>query len=415
MAPAEDETADRLDRYLDGVVRGWPPGGAGLDPALAAAARRVHARRAAPGPDAAFVARLEEELMHDTARTNGQFPPSFPIGRWAAVAVPPAATPRRSAGRWPLTELVVAAVVLLAIASGIGAYRLGPEEPSGEARFGASLTGTPAPSGGAACTLEPRAVPIVRSGAVGTPIGLPGTPVATLTLPTGDPLSLSADPPGVPEESLPAGEPAPAVAVAGIVDALVQFAVCRGEAGLAIYSDDYFRRFGTGLPFDDGVSRVLWPMPLRGVERGEDVRLRDARVLPDGRIGAVVETPGMGPAYLGNFFVFVEGEDGWLLDEFVVVRRSTASDGAAPPPTTTPKAFMPTHQIQGGESINLRPDPSFDHPPIRALAPTTPLQYLDEEAPTATPAADGARWMRFRIADGAEGWVREIDVEPYRG
>lgn len=530
MAPDEVETADRLDRYLDGLVHGRVPDAAGLDPTLTAAVRRVHASGAAPVADAAFLARLEEELMHDATLANGHVPPALRNGRSPAVAVPPRAVPRLAPSRWPVTELVVAAVVLLAIATGFGAYRIGPAEPSGGSGFGASPDGTPGATGPVACELEPRREPIVRTGTAATAIGLPGTPTASLSLPNDVPPAPSGNPFGLPEELLPTGRPADADAVAGIRGALVQYAVCRGEAGLAAFSDDYFRRAELQGTFDDDVSRVLWPVPLHGVARPEDVPLRDARVLPDGRVGAVVEMPGMGRDFLGNFFVFVERDDRWLIDEFVVVRSpsptgaepaatptpfpfpgvprfepthrvvgsaavnlrtspsmllvpivalpsgtrlqdlnreaptayaeddgtrwrlfrvetgqegwlreadvepyrsgttadraaptkvatsaaSPAADRAGPAPSETPEAFASTHQIRAVESINLRPDPSFDNPPLQALAPLTPLQYIDEEVPIAD-SAKGGRWLRFRTEGGAVGWVREIDVEPYRG
>ena len=83
-----------------------------------------------------------------------------------------------------------------------------------------------------------------------------------------------------------------------------------------------------------------------------------------------------------------------------------------PEPTPTPEAdgFEPTHQIvAAGQSINLRPEPSTNNTPIRALSPATPLQFLDEE----TPSNEGT-WLRFATEQGEEGWVREIDTEPYQ-
>jgi SH3-like domain-containing protein len=77
------------------------------------------------------------------------------------------------------------------------------------------------------------------------------------------------------------------------------------------------------------------------------------------------------------------------------------------------ESFEPTHQISAGQSVNFRAGPSTADPIVSALPPATPLQYLDEDAPTANPS-DGERWMRFRIQNGAEGWVREIDTESYQ-
>lgn len=83
--------------------------------------------------------------------------------------------------------------------------------------------------------------------------------------------------------------------------------------------------------------------------------------------------------------------------------------------TTTPAAddFEPTHQIGAAQSVNFRAGPSTGDSIIEALSPATPLQYLDEDAPTTNPS-DGDRWMRFRTEDGQEGWVREIDTTTYQ-
>jgi hypothetical protein len=93
------------------------------------------------------------------------------------------------------------------------------------------------------------------------------------------------------------------------------------------------------------------------------------------------------------------------------------------PPTEPPAAptvaaaatddFEPTHQIGPGQSVNFRSGPSTDDAIIVALSPATPLQFLGDEEPTTNPG-DGDRWMRFRNESGQEGWVREIDTEPYQ-
>jgi hypothetical protein len=87
----------------------------------------------------------------------------------------------------------------------------------------------------------------------------------------------------------------------------------------------------------------------------------------------------------------------------------------APVAANSPTAedFKPTHQIGASQSVNFRSGPSTTDAIIVALPPETPLQYLNEDAPTANPA-DGDRWMRFRDEAGDEGWIREIDTEPYQ-
>jgi hypothetical protein len=95
------------------------------------------------------------------------------------------------------------------------------------------------------------------------------------------------------------------------------------------------------------------------------------------------------------------------------VAESTVAPGTDA--TETPEAddFEPTHQIGAAQSVNFRAGPSTGDSIVEALSPATPLQYLDEEAPTTSPA-DGDRWMRFRTEDGQEGWVREIDTSTYQ-
>jgi hypothetical protein len=86
---------------------------------------------------------------------------------------------------------------------------------------------------------------------------------------------------------------------------------------------------------------------------------------------------------------------------------------AEPADSPTAENFKPTHQIGAGQSVNFRSGPSTTDAIIVALPPETPLQYLNEDARTTNPS-DGDRWMRFRNEAGDEGWIREIDTEPYQ-
>ncbi len=86
---------------------------------------------------------------------------------------------------------------------------------------------------------------------------------------------------------------------------------------------------------------------------------------------------------------------------------------AAEPTVAAADEFAPTHQIGAGTSVNFRAGPSTEDAIIIALSPATALQYLDEDEPTTNPS-DGDRWMRFRTESGDEGWIREIDTEPYQ-
>ena len=91
----------------------------------------------------------------------------------------------------------------------------------------------------------------------------------------------------------------------------------------------------------------------------------------------------------------------------------TQPEPAAPTVSATADDFEPTHQIAAGQSVNFRTGPSVADSVIIALPPATPLQYLDEDAPTSG-QNEGDRWMRFRTEDDQEGWVLEILTEPYQ-
>ncbi|MGH2533989.1 MAG: hypothetical protein ACRDJW_17020 [Thermomicrobiales bacterium] len=85
-----------------------------------------------------------------------------------------------------------------------------------------------------------------------------------------------------------------------------------------------------------------------------------------------------------------------------------------PAPTPTSEAFEPDFQANSALQINFRAGPGTNFETIFTLNIAQPLQYLNEDAPTDNPAADGDRWMRFRTEDGTEGWIREIDAEPFQ-
>ncbi len=80
-----------------------------------------------------------------------------------------------------------------------------------------------------------------------------------------------------------------------------------------------------------------------------------------------------------------------------------------------PDQFSPDYQTSSQFSIRLRSEPSRtagDFTILTTLSPATPLQFTGTDEP-ATDPEDGDRWMLFQTEDGEEGWIREIDVNPY--
>lgn len=85
---------------------------------------------------------------------------------------------------------------------------------------------------------------------------------------------------------------------------------------------------------------------------------------------------------------------------------------------TDSDSFEPDYQVDAGGPVNLRPGPGVGSGnAIIALPVATPLIYLGEQEATDDPDRDqmdsGQVWMKFRTEDGAEGWMRELDVTEY--
>jgi len=89
------------------------------------------------------------------------------------------------------------------------------------------------------------------------------------------------------------------------------------------------------------------------------------------------------------------------------------SDNEPKPTATREVEFKVTHIVSAEVPINLRPGPGVGSgdPVGNSLPPGTELQYLDKTQPSQDPNADGdTAWMNFRLEDGREGWIRQIDV-----
>ncbi len=86
---------------------------------------------------------------------------------------------------------------------------------------------------------------------------------------------------------------------------------------------------------------------------------------------------------------------------------------ATPPPAD---AFTPDYQVTSSTRINFRQGPSVENAVVTTLAPGTQVQSLSESQITQNPSADRlaatGRWLRFRLEDGQEGWIRDVDVAP---
>ncbi|MDQ2786044.1 MAG: SH3 domain-containing protein [Chloroflexota bacterium] len=92
---------------------------------------------------------------------------------------------------------------------------------------------------------------------------------------------------------------------------------------------------------------------------------------------------------------------------------ATANSSVATPGASasgTPTVFKANFRIAGGFTIRFRSDATTSSAIVKSLPPGTELQYLNQEQ-----TVDGEVWRKLRDATGAEGWVRDIDLEKLPG
>lgn len=133
-------------------------------------------------------------------------------------------------------------------------------------------------------------------------------------------------------------------------------------------------------------------------------------------VSAESESESMDPTIAPETWTMVPTHPGEAPSTPATVTAITASLAATAPTDAASRfAFVPTHQSNPGTSINLRAEPSTSGGAatiVTVLPPATPLMFLGETAPSEDPAQDGDRWLLVQVADGATGWLRQIDAEP---
>jgi hypothetical protein len=119
---------DNLARFWDMLRAGTAPDSTGIDPAVADSIHRLHAIRDVPGPDPTFVAKTLEDLMNAAAVSPFAVTrtPLIPNGRhipapWRAFmpAIPASSTRRR----WAVSQLALAALLLITLIGGYIVFR----------------------------------------------------------------------------------------------------------------------------------------------------------------------------------------------------------------------------------------------------------------------------------------------------
>ena len=190
----------------------------------------------------------------------------------------------------------------------------------------ATPAGTPDVPAAAECTVEPL------------------DPMAILSLVQGgsaDRDLLQATP--VPEASLPEGPPATTEELDGITESVRLLVACANARNplrlVALLTDDFkgaLAGAALGMQGEDPEAiAARFPVPivteeLATVEEVGMIPIRDARLLPDGRVAAILEPSVAGIDQVEGFFVTFELVDGsWLIDDIAILESDTGTPAPA--------------------------------------------------------------------------------------
>lgn len=203
----------------------------------------------------------------------------------------------------PRSSMLIGLVLFALLTLGVG--------NSAAAQDTTALPVTPDP---AECTAEPVTLDELLALTGATPI--PGTPSGGMEEETA----------ATPEAfALPEGEPADDETVAAVTDTLRETLACINTGNFltsyAFFSDDFKRRDLEEFPITeaDVPFFAATPEALPAEMHASLLAVREARVLEDGRVGALVETifPDEAPGPQVDFIIFVQEDGRWLLDEII--------------------------------------------------------------------------------------------------
>jgi len=85
-----------------------------------------------------------------------------------------------------------------------------------------------------------------------------------------------------------------------------------------------------------------------------------------------------------------------------------------PEPTEEPEGFDPDLQSNSESQINLRAEPNTSSEILTVLTVAQPIESTGETAPANNPEQDGDLWVQVQTEDDLQGWMREIDTEPFQ-
>ena len=194
---------------------------------------------------------------------------------------------------------------------------------------GAAQEATPPPGavalGPEECRVAPRSPEEILA-VLATPANDTGS-AATDVAPAREPRTVAS------EDELPTGEPADAATTEAVEPVVREFTACFNARDLfrlfSLVSDDFQRELAAevGIPPTEAelaTAAAMQPTPVSMSERQVIVAIRDARVLPDGRVGVILVGDWLNDekAPQPTFFVLVETDGRWQVDGVISVDRA---------------------------------------------------------------------------------------------
>lgn len=411
--------ADQLNAYLDELTTRGVADWQALDPSLAATADYIHGLDDRSASVPGLMEHTWRELMSTARIEQGlRMPMGLPIH--ADRLTPPIRLPKT--GRWTwsrrLGEGLAAAVLLIALGAGYGAYRLALPGDDPRPTMPAAITqgdeGDPLSNPSLAdCTVDPR--PDGSAAALaGTPISIPRILPRLGYDPVHPNQAAGVEMPIDGTGLLFNTSPAPAEAIAEIETTLAELTACRFYVTrppgvvdpdgrfFALYTDDFLRGEMVGY-LEAGLEPSIHTMWASSTV----ATVFEARQLQDGRVLAILDAPA--PPDSRWVGIFAQVGDRWLVDEvglatFPSLTGTPAISTPAPVEPATPEVWTPTLPIL--QEIAL-----FDFDQAVAGAPWVTIDSYGTPVPVT-----GDTTVCEKITDGAVRFCGYFYEEhgPYR-
>lgn len=246
--------------------------------------------------------------------------------------------PHDGVGKVNISLRIIAVAATIAFLVGLGGFALlrGPERPDDTVRLPAAMQVSPEASPITACEHAGGGLDRLRLTGRTEHESIVMLPIA----------GGNEGRPGVEASALPAGgEPADEALRADIAGSVQGLVACMNagdpEGTIGWTTDDYWRRSNEiGVVVNPDKPRSFVPLVGPATRDTPTPQTENVLVLEDGRVGAVVRPGFDAPSYSYDYYVFIEQQGRWLIDEAVHVTElaTVEDDGFIPQEIAIPAA-----------------------------------------------------------------------------